>query len=84
LLWLALTVVLLAALMVLSVVIGSREVSWTDIMAGVRGSTENLGQAAVLKRMPRTLLAVLVGGALGVAGAVMQGVTRNPIQASSV
>jgi iron complex transport system permease protein len=78
-LWLVVTVVLLAALMMLSVVIGSREVSWADITAGVTGSTENLGQAAVVKRMPRTLLAVLVGGALGVAGAVMQGVTRNPI-----
>ncbi|WP_028463769.1 FecCD family ABC transporter permease [Nesterenkonia alba] len=30
-------------------------------------------------RVPRTLLAVLVGCALGVAGAVMQAVTRNPL-----
>ncbi|MGW0181546.1 FecCD family ABC transporter permease [Nocardia sp. NPDC003345] len=31
------------------------------------------------QRIPRTLLAALVGAALGVAGAVMQGLTRNPL-----
>jgi|TARA_R110002049_G_scaffold42925_1_gene127240 iron complex transport system permease protein len=30
-------------------------------------------------RMPRTVLAVLVGGALGVSGAAMQGYLRNPL-----
>ncbi len=30
-------------------------------------------------RVPRTLLGLLVGAALGLAGAVMQGVTRNPL-----
>ncbi|MDQ2650871.1 MAG: iron ABC transporter permease [Actinomycetota bacterium] len=30
-------------------------------------------------RVPRTVLGIAVGGALGVAGAVMQGVTRNPL-----
>ena len=30
-------------------------------------------------RLPRTILGVLVGATLGLAGAVMQGVTRNPL-----
>jgi iron complex transport system permease protein len=30
-------------------------------------------------RMPRLVLALLVGGALGLAGAVLQGLTRNPL-----
>src|SRR5690606_36303621 len=34
---------------------------------------------AVTKRVPRTLQAILVGGALGLSGAVMQAVTRNPL-----
>ena len=63
----------------MSVVIGSRDVSWTDIVAGIGGSTENIGQAAVVKRAPRTVLALLVGAALGLAGGIMQGVTRNPL-----
>ena len=30
-------------------------------------------------RLPRSLLALLVGGALGLSGAVLQGLTRNPL-----
>src|SRR5690606_16352201 len=37
------------------------------------------GEAAVAMRIPRTLLALLAGAALGLAGAIMQGVTRNPL-----
>ncbi|MQW75263.1 iron chelate uptake ABC transporter family permease subunit [Nocardioides sp. dk4132] len=77
--WLALAVVLLALLTVWSVAVGSREVTLEEILAGLGGSTETMGEAAVAKRIPRTLLAVLVGAALAVAGAVMQGVTRNPL-----
>lgn len=79
LLWLVAALVVLALLLVASVAIGSREVSWEEILAGLAGSTDGLGEAAVVKRIPRTMLAVLVGGALGLAGAVMQGVTRNPL-----
>ncbi len=79
LLWLVVVLGVLAALLVASVAIGSREVGWADIAAGVSGATDNLGQAAVAKRVPRTVLAGLVGAALGLAGAVMQGVTRNPL-----
>jgi iron complex transport system permease protein len=41
------------------------------------GTTEHLVVREL--RLPRTLLAIVVGGALGVAGALMQGVTRNPL-----
>lgn len=30
-------------------------------------------------RLPRTLAAILVGAAMAQAGAIMQGITRNPI-----
>lgn len=78
-LWLLVVLGVLAALMIASVAIGSRAVGWSDIVAGLGGSTDNLGQAAVSKRVPRTVLALLVGAALGMSGAVMQGVTRNPL-----
>jgi iron complex transport system permease protein len=77
--WLLLVVAVLVGLMLMSVAIGSRPVGWADIVAGLGGSSDTLGEAAVTKRIPRTLLAVLVGAALGVAGAVLQGVTRNPL-----
>ena len=59
--------------------IGSRDVGLADVLAAYGGSAEGFDQAAVAKRIPRTLLAVLAGAALGVSGAVMQGVTRNPL-----
>lgn len=79
LLWLVALAALLVALTAASVAVGSRDVSWDDIVAGVLGGTDGLGQAAVAVRLPRTVLALLVGAALGLAGAVMQGVTRNPL-----
>jgi iron complex transport system permease protein len=79
LLWLLVVVAVLAALMAASVAVGSRDVSWSDIVAALGGSRDDLSQAAVSKRIPRTVLAVLVGAALGLSGAVMQGVTRNPL-----
>jgi iron complex transport system permease protein len=78
-LWLLVVLGALTALMFASVVVGSRDVPWTAVVAAFGGAVENFDQAAVAKRIPRTLLAVLAGAALGVAGAVMQGVTRNPL-----
>lgn len=65
--------------MAASVTFGARDVQWSDIVAALGGSTDGFGEAAVAKRIPRTLLAVLAGAALGASGAVMQGVTRNPL-----
>lgn len=64
---------------IVSIKIGSRDVDWSDVFAVLGGESSGLDQAAVEKRLPRTLLAMLAGAALGVSGAVMQGVTRNPL-----
>jgi len=72
-------IVLLGVLLVLSVTVGTREVAWPDIIAALSGGVDGIGQAAVAVRIPRTVLALLAGGALGLAGAIMQGVTRNPL-----
>ncbi|MAL96957.1 MAG: iron ABC transporter permease [Alteromonadaceae bacterium] len=72
-------VVLLVALCCLSVAVGTRDVSWTEIAAALQGQVSSIGEAAVAMRIPRTLLAALAGGALGLTGALMQGVTRNPL-----
>lgn len=78
-LWLAGLIVLTALLCALSVTVGTREVGWSDIVAALSGHADNIGQAAVTVRIPRTLLALLAGAALALAGAIMQGVTRNPL-----
>jgi iron complex transport system permease protein len=84
LVWLLCLLAVLLLLAVSSLAIGSRAVSLDDIRSGLGGSLDNLGQAAVSKRVPRTLLAVIVGAALGLAGAVMQAVTRNPLADPSI
>jgi iron-siderophore transport system permease protein len=73
----ALATLVLAA--VASVAFGSRVVTAHEIVAAFTGAEEGIAQAAVLGRIPRTILAMLVGATLGLAGAVMQGVTRNPL-----
>jgi len=78
-LWTLVGVGLAALAALCSVWLGSRGVSWSDVWAGLAGGRDTLGQAAVAKRLPRTVLALAAGGALGVSGAVMQGVTRNPL-----
>ncbi len=72
-------VAMLAGLGVTSLSTGTRDVSWHEIAAVLGGEASSIGEAAVSARIPRTFLAVLAGGALGLAGAVMQGVTRNPL-----
>ncbi|WP_373960737.1 iron chelate uptake ABC transporter family permease subunit [Paracoccus sp. PAMC 22219] len=67
------------ALCALSLAIGTRSVGWADLMAGLAGATDSIGQAAVAVRIPRTLMAAVAGAALGLSGAIMQGVTRNPL-----
>ncbi|MFJ2181891.1 FecCD family ABC transporter permease [Streptomyces anulatus] len=79
LLWVLLSVLALAAVMVASVALGSRDVPWSDVVAALGGADDTLGRAAATKRIPRTVLAVVIGAALGLAGGVMQGVTRNPL-----
>ncbi|MCJ1698095.1 iron ABC transporter permease [Rathayibacter festucae] len=78
-LWLLVSLLVLVGVAVVSVMIGSRDVAWSDVVAAFGGSTDGFGQAAVAKRLPRTVLAAVAGAALGVAGVLMQGVTRNPL-----
>lgn len=79
LLWLATVVTGLALLFGLSVAVGTRSVGWNDVVAALGGASGTIDQAAVAVRIPRTLLAGAAGAALGLAGAIMQGVTRNPL-----
>lgn len=77
--WLGVALVVLAVLVFVSISVGSRGVSFDDLLAGLQGQADNISQAAIVKRVPRTVLALIVGAALAVSGAMMQGVTRNPL-----
>ncbi len=77
--WLAVSFGVLALLCVASVAFGVRDVALGEILAGLAGQTDGVAQAAVVARLPRTALAILVGAALALSGAGMQAVTRNPL-----
>ncbi|WP_409701587.1 FecCD family ABC transporter permease [Yoonia sp.] len=77
--WLLVVLLILICACILSVSFGTRHVDWADIVSGLGGNKETMAQAVVAVRVPRTVLAILAGAALGLAGAVMQGITRNPL-----
>jgi iron complex transport system permease protein len=79
LIWLVAVVAMAVVVAILSLMIGTRDVPVADVLAAIAGDTSTLDRAAVATRIPRTILAVMAGAALGLAGAVMQGVTRNPL-----
>ncbi|ORL78883.1 iron ABC transporter permease [Prescottella equi] len=74
----------LAALLVLvlfaSVAVGARPLSFAEVFHALFSSTDSETDIIVhTLRIPRTLLGLVVGIALGVAGALIQGHTRNPL-----
>ncbi|MFC8567927.1 FecCD family ABC transporter permease [Streptomyces sp. NPDC057245] len=77
--WLLVLAAVLLLVMTASLAFGSRDVAFSDVWSALGGAEQTLEEAAVAKRVPRTLLAVVVGAALAVSGTVMQGVTRNPL-----
>ncbi|MEV8367601.1 FecCD family ABC transporter permease [Streptomyces niveus] len=80
----ALVVVLVIAGAV-SLAVGARALSPTDVWHGLFGPPDPDQRLTEIRlivrtvRIPRTVLAVVAGIALGVGGALIQGYTRNPI-----
>jgi len=72
--------VLLAGVALVSVAVGARSIA-LDRVWELIWHDDGSGEAIIVHelRLPRTLLGLLVGSALGVAGALMQGLTRNPL-----
>ena len=59
--------------------IGSTPVRFNELWQYLHGQEETGGVIVFQLRLPRVLLALLVGGALSVAGAVLQALLRNPL-----
>ncbi|CAL9576057.1 FecCD family ABC transporter permease [Streptomyces sp. enrichment culture] len=76
---LLLSVVVLALVAVASIAIGAKELSLEQVWHGLFHDTGTYGDVVVADRLSRTLLGVLAGAALGLAGAVLQALTRNPL-----
>ncbi len=80
-LWLSAALLLLCAVaLVASLKIGSVVIGWSEFFAALMGEGSPMATAVVLDlRLPRALSALVVGGGLALAGALMQVLLRNPL-----
>jgi iron complex transport system permease protein len=77
---LSLLAILAAAVLLLSITIGAAHVPLASVFDALTGGGDETTRTIVLDlRLPRAIVALLVGGALGLAGAVFQALLRNPL-----
>jgi iron complex transport system permease protein len=77
---LILSLLILLICLVVSIGYGAADISASTIYAALTafdGSADHLIIRTI--RLPRSLVAILVGAAMAIAGAIMQGITRNPL-----
>ena len=79
------SLLLLVVGLVLAVRLGSVHIAFSDIFNSIFNYSETLELMLVRDvRIPRALSVLITGGILGVTGAMIQGVTRNPIAEPSI
>lgn len=84
---LTLAVGMLAILLVaacFSVMYGVYPIQFSQVMSALSDGSTTESKIVRELRFPRTLTTILIGAQLAVAGAVMQGLTRNPLASPSV
>lgn len=78
-------VLLLIASIAASLLFGARAISMQELVDGLfYPDRDSHGANIIRKRVSRTIFALFCGAALGVAGALMQAVTRNPLADPSI
>jgi iron complex transport system permease protein len=70
---------LIVVLAVISLMVGPAGLSPREALAGLFSGDGAAGIVVREIRLPRTLLAILIGGTFGFAGAALQGLLRNPL-----
>jgi iron complex transport system permease protein len=77
----AVAVVVLLVVCALSLMVGARTIAPADVLHALThySATDDDSLVVVGSRLPRTLLGLAAGLALGLAGTVMQGLSRNPL-----
>lgn len=82
---LILSIILFVISILASLSFGARIIGWNELLDGLFNSDIQTHEANVVRqRMARTVFSVMCGAALGVSGALMQSVTRNPIADPSI
>jgi iron complex transport system permease protein len=73
--------VIFIAVLVVSIILGTAQISFSDFYRILTGKTSDGATYSILIqiRLPRILMAALVGSALSICGVVMQSILRNPL-----
>lgn len=78
-------IILLVFGIVSSISLGAKDIDFSTILQSMINDNSDINAKIIRDvRIPRAISAALVGGFLAVAGAIMQGITRNPIAEPSV
>jgi iron complex transport system permease protein len=73
-------IIALVVVIAASLAIGARDMPLSEVLAAFFAPTGSDDQLVVLElRLPRTVLGILVGMGLGLAGGLIQALTRNPL-----
>ncbi|BAU94524.1 Fe3+-siderophore ABC transporter permease [Corynebacterium suranareeae] len=78
---LIIALVVLVVIALISIAVGSRDISLMTIWNALWSFDINNDEHVMIRelRLPRTLVAIIVGPALGLCGALIQAFTRNPL-----
>jgi ABC-type Fe3+-siderophore transport system permease subunit len=69
----------------LNLAIGSSKIQFNDILSYVTGHTNTKATFLIHNvRMPRMLAGLIIGGALAIAGLLMQAITKNPLASPQI
>ncbi|MFB1081678.1 FecCD family ABC transporter permease [Jeotgalibacillus sp. JSM ZJ347] len=85
--WLIVTGIWLLAVVsvfLLSLSSGSNWIPLTEVFMQITGQIDQHSFVVETLRLPRALMAILVGAALGVAGLILQSLVRNPLAAPDI
>ena len=76
---------LLSIMVIFSISLGAKSIAFSKVADVLLGNDpDSLEAAIILQRIPRSVFGILAGGALGISGALMQSITRNPIADPSI
>nr|WP_240760233.1 iron chelate uptake ABC transporter family permease subunit [Phytoactinopolyspora endophytica] len=76
---LLLAVGLLVLSVMVSLAVGSKALSLGEVWTALTHPDDSYARTVMESRIPRTILGVVAGASLAVAGALIQGITRNPL-----
>lgn len=79
------SIFLLVLCVIVSLALGSKNIEFSKAIHALLNSNDLSFEALVVReRIPRTIFSMMAGASLGISGALMQSITRNPIADPSI